>query len=312
MKESLVSIIVPIFKAEKFLPKCLDSILAQSYQNLEIVLVDDGSPDNCPKICDEYAKKDARIKVIHKQNSGVANTRNVGLDNATGDFFAFVDSDDWIEPNYVQTMLDKQKQYDCDFVCCSVMDVAEKDGSKNPNIPVNEDEVLCGKDIIAQYYAKYCTILTVPWNKLYKRQIFDNLRYPKDRMYYDDTAIILQLLAVTKKIVIIKDVLYNYFKRDNSLMSSKISKQNVTDIILNFQDRVEFLLQNKLNEFVSEEIARRFCDMGWAYRTCKDKPTKKHIKTEFKALWKKYHKYIKLNSLPAIKMYINAAIIKLF
>ena len=99
MNEPLVSVIVPVYKVEKYLDKCIESIVGQTYENLEIILVDDGSPDNCPTMCDEWAQKDSRIKVIHKENGGLSSARNAGLDACTGDYIGFVDSDDWIEPD---------------------------------------------------------------------------------------------------------------------------------------------------------------------------------------------------------------------
>lgn len=113
-----ISIIVPIYNVEKYLQKCVDSILCQTYKNLEIILVNDGSPDNCPAICDEYAKKDKRIKVIHKQNGGVSSARNAGLDVATGKYVQFVDSDDWVEPEYSKTMINLIEENNCDLGIC--------------------------------------------------------------------------------------------------------------------------------------------------------------------------------------------------
>lgn len=113
-----ISVIVPVYKAEKVLNKCIDSILAQTYTNLEVILVDDGSPDKSSVICDQYAERDSRVKVIHKKNSGVSSARNCGMDMATGDYCTFVDSDDFIEPVMYQAMMEKAEQYDCDVVMC--------------------------------------------------------------------------------------------------------------------------------------------------------------------------------------------------
>lgn len=115
---SQISIIVPVFKSELYLKRCIDSILCQTFTNYELLLIDDGSPDSCPEICDEYARKDERIKVIHKKNAGVAAARNSGLDIATGEYVTFVDSDDWIEPDMYQSMMDIARTYECDVVMC--------------------------------------------------------------------------------------------------------------------------------------------------------------------------------------------------
>ena len=110
-----ISVIVPVYKVEKYLDKCVESIVNQTYKNLEIILVDDGSPDNCPAMCDEWAEKDERIRVIHKENGGLADARNAGMDIATGDYIGFVDSDDWIEPNMYEVLLKNALKYDADI-----------------------------------------------------------------------------------------------------------------------------------------------------------------------------------------------------
>ena len=114
-----ISVVVPVYNVEKYLRKCIDSIINQTYKNLEIILVDDGSPDKCGEICDEYAKKDNRVKVIHKKNAGVSSARNDGIDNATGEYIIFVDSDDWLEDNAIEIMVDKLNEYDYDCVFCN-------------------------------------------------------------------------------------------------------------------------------------------------------------------------------------------------
>ena len=111
----MISIIIPVYKTEPYLRKCVDSVLAQTYTNLEVILVDDGSPDDCGKICDEYAAKDSRVKVIHKENGGLSSARNCGLDVATGKYIGFVDSDDWIDPDMYETLLGLLLRYDADI-----------------------------------------------------------------------------------------------------------------------------------------------------------------------------------------------------
>ena len=120
MKKNKVSIIIPVYKVEPYIDECLNSIVNQTYSNLEIILVDDGSPDTCPQKCDEWASKDSRIRVVHKQNGGLSSARNAGMDVATGDFFMFVDSDDFIESNMVESLLDIHKKQESDITCCEV------------------------------------------------------------------------------------------------------------------------------------------------------------------------------------------------
>ena len=118
MNEPLVSVIVPVYKVGKYLDKCVESIVGQTYKNLEIILVDDGSPDNCPAMCDKRAERDSRIKVIHKQNGGVSSARNVGIDAAQGEFIGFVDSDDWLEPDMYDCIVKNALEYNADISRC--------------------------------------------------------------------------------------------------------------------------------------------------------------------------------------------------
>ncbi len=309
MKQKLISIIVPVYKVEKYLSKCIDSIINQTYKNLEIILVDDGSPDNCPKICDGYAKKDKRIKIIHKENGGLSSARNAGLDIMTGEFVAFLDSDDYIEPTYIEIMAEKQVKYNADLVNCGVKDIIENTGEEIIKVSVKEDVVLENEEIIKQFFSTYN--LTVAWNKLYRKEIFATLRYPQGRIF-EDAAIILNVLSKCKKLVIIPDVLYNYLKREGSIMNCNISEKKINSLIENFIDRTEFLIENNYKQFLSQEVSTQARDFGFLYRTCKNKVIKKQIKSKFLPLWKKYKKYAKLNSKASIKMLLNVGYIKLF
>ena len=122
MSKSLISVIVPVYKVENFLDRCVESIVGQTYENLEIILVDDGSPDNCPAMCDKWAEKDGRIKVIHKENGGVSSARNAALDIVSGDYICFVDSDDWIDPGMYEFLYKNSQKYDADISCCGIFD----------------------------------------------------------------------------------------------------------------------------------------------------------------------------------------------
>ncbi len=265
----LVSVIVPVYKVEKYLEKCVESIRNQTYQNLEIILVDDGSPDNCPKMCDELAKKDTRIKVVHKQNGGLSSARNAGIDIAKGDFIAFVDSDDWVEKDYISTMLRKQKEYGADLVCCSICDVIESTGEKIPHPQVKKDLIIEKKNIFKEYYKNFKTNLTVAWNKLYKKSIFKKLRYVEGRIY-EDVAMVLPLLGEVENVVLIPDVLYNYFRIDDSITGTNYSKEKVDSLIKNFDERVLYVKKH-CPKFVRRETTLRLNDLGWVCKESNDK-----------------------------------------
>ncbi len=204
---SKVSIIVPIFNVENRLYKCIDSIIAQTYKNLEIILVDDGSSDSCPSICDKYNKEDNRVVVIHKQNGGLSSARNVGLDIATGDYICFVDGDDYINPNMIETLVytaikEAADIVHCDFECVdqegNILDIAKRGYDKICSF--NAYETICG-------YVKDYKVKVVSWNKLYNRHLFDNLRFDEGYVY-EDELIFPKLISKSKKNIILNEKLY--------------------------------------------------------------------------------------------------------
>ena len=211
---SLISVIVPIYKVEKYLRKCVESILSQTHTNLEIILVDDGSPDNCGAICDEYAKQDARIKVIHKPNGGLSDARNAGLDIMTGEYVAFVDSDDWIGPRMYETLLQMLKQFQADMAFGAVADDLEQDG-KVTTVKVSNygDEPFSESAVEAM--RRYFHGSWAAWDKLYKADLFRDIRYPVGEIN-EDEAIVLQLLSKCSCVCYTNEVFYHYMRRPSS------------------------------------------------------------------------------------------------
>lgn len=165
-RNELISIIVPVYKVEKYINRCVDSILAQTYKNLEVILVDDDSSDSCPTICDEYAKKDNRVRVVHKKNEGVSAARNDGISIANGKFICFVDSDDYVAENYVQKMVEEQQKNNADVVFCSYYNVCNKVVSK-----ASEDL----KELV--YNKKIEMFFSTPNNVMFNLAIVDKKRY---------------------------------------------------------------------------------------------------------------------------------------
>ena len=307
---NLVSVIVPVYKVEKYLEKCVDSIINQTYKNLEIILVDDGSPDNCSKMCDLYAKEDKRVKVIHKQNGGLSDARNAGLDIMTGDFVCFVDSDDWVEKNYVEEMLNIQQKTNADVVACGINLVNEENGKSSIYYNINQTTIFETHDIIENYYNGNGIISGVAWNKLYKKEIFNNLRYPKG-ILFEDVAIILNILFQCEKVVILKDMLYNYLDRQGSIMKSNWNHQKLVSKLFMFEKRLDFLLEQNINEYLNKELQIRINDVCWTYRELKDKTEKKWFKKEILEKWKKYKKFFKLTK-NSIKTYLNIIYLRFF
>lgn len=211
---SLISVIVPIYKVEKYLRKCVESILSQTHTNLEIILVDDGSPDNCGAICDEYAKQDARIKVIHKPNGGLSDARNAGLDIMTGEYVAFVDSDDWIGPRMYETLLQMLKQFQADMAFGAVADDLEQ-GGRVTTVKVSNygDEPF--SEGVVEAMRRYFHGSWAAWDKLYKADLFRDIRYPVGEIN-EDEAIVLQLLSKCTRVCYTNEVFYHYMRRPSS------------------------------------------------------------------------------------------------
>lgn len=230
MEKDLISVIIPVYKVEEYLEKCIESVLKQTYTNLQIILVDDGSPDNCGKICDEYAKKDPTIEVIHKVNGGLSDARNVGIAQAKGKYIGFVDSDDYIKEDMYEILINLIKEYDADVSICNLYDVIDgKEYIRNNENGIQEysrleilKEVLLDKNI--QSYA---------WNKLYKKELFDEIKYPIGKKY-EDIGTTFYVFEKCNKIVVTSKPEYYYLKRSDSLVNN-VTESTVldyTDIII--------------------------------------------------------------------------------
>lgn len=232
MKLPLISVIVPVYKAELYLDQCLTSILNQTYKNLEIILVDDGSPDSCPVKCDEYAVKDARVKVVHKKNGGLCDARNIGVNVATGAYIAFIDDDDVVHETYIERLYGSLVQTSSDMVVCQFLEFKE-----NKDICVetttNERYILSGKDAVKDLYERRCGlksnrsfgIFVTVWGKLYSRWQFENIEFPVGKMVDDEAAVPL-LLYQAKNVCVISDILYYYRCTANSITHAPFSLKN--------------------------------------------------------------------------------------
>lgn len=251
-----VSVIVPVYNVEKYLPKCIDSIMKQSYSKLDIILVDDGSTDASGAICDSYATKDSRITVLHKRNGGLSDARNHGLDKATGEYVLFVDSDDYIHPQMVAILMEALEKNAADIAVCGFREVREEETITPPDIGESEKiaSAFSGNEKYEQLYFNNLQTV-VAWNKLYRRHIFEKLRYPVGKLQEDEYIIHL-LLYEAQKLVYIKADLYYYVQRQNSIMG-KVSLNNVWDGYLALQERADFFrtkeissayTQNKINQ----------------------------------------------------------------
>ncbi|MET7030254.1 glycosyltransferase family 2 protein [Sediminicola luteus] len=222
-----ISVIVPIFRIEKYLPKCIDSLLNQSFLDFELILVDDGSPDNCPKICDDYAKLDDRIKVVHKKNGGLVSARKEGLKNAQGKYISFVDGDDWVDEFYLDILFKLAEANDADLVVTGrFREFNGKIETVKPQMAgiYNEKEL---KSLIlpnAIYNGEFCAhgISTYVWNKLFKRELLCKILFdvPDEIVMGEDAAITYAYLSISKSLVISRIPLYYYRQRHDSIVKS--------------------------------------------------------------------------------------------
>lgn len=226
--EILVSVIVPIYNVEKYLEKCVDSIVNQSYKNIEIILVDDGSKDRCSQICDELIKEDSRIKVIHKENGGLSDARNTGIESAKGDYILLVDSDDFIHPDMIKDLLNLALKYDAEIVECGVKDVVEGTDVKWKNFcEMNESIYNREKALLKVLDYNNCRI--VAWNKLYKANLFKSIKYPVGKIHEDEFTT-PYLIEKCNTYINTPNQYYAYIKRENSIMTSKFNLKRI-DII---------------------------------------------------------------------------------
>lgn len=211
-----ISVIVPVYKVESYLARCVDSILAQTFTNFELILVDDGSPDNCPVLCDEYARKDLRIVVIHQKNGGLSSARNAGIDwvfsNSDSQWISFIDSDDWVHPQYLEALYQGAMQLELPVSCCGFQRV--KEGTAPDCVECYS--VSCRNTADVYQSKNGCGIDAYAWRFLYHRKLFGDIRYPVGKLW-EDVSTTHKLIFQSELIAEIEADLYFYFYRDNSI-----------------------------------------------------------------------------------------------
>lgn len=298
----LISVIVPVYRIEKYISRCINSILNQTYKNLEIILVNDGSPDNCGIICEKYANKDKRIKVIHKENGGLSDARNEGLRTFQGIYVTFVDGDDWISKFYIENLYNAIRSSEADLAISNFENV--KKNCKIKKSPINtllnmqvvtvED---CFKKLLNQRGVE-----TSAWGKMYRKNIIKDLQYPVGKLY-EDIPVTTQAISRCSKIVIIDNIDYYYFQRNDSIQYEKFKIEKM-DAIYHMKDLNQYIKVQYPN-LCPDADSRYFCTLCNVFFQI----TSSEYKKEQNFIWSeilKIRKYVILNRHGRLKARIGA------
>lgn len=255
-----ISVIIPVYNVEKYLKRCLDSVVNQTYKNLEIILIDDGCTDGSGNICDEYAAKDKRIIVIHKENGGLSNARNKGLDICTGEYISFIDSDDWIEKDFYEYVFNNVKNSDL-----LIFDYYITNGKNSKRIKYKNIEFEISKEKCLMELTK-AEIQSYAWNKVYKVNLFDDIRFPKGRNY-EDQAIMHLIVEKSTKIKYCNKAFYNYYQNQNGITHT-VNYKNYRDFLYVNILRGRFLKNKypKVYEYHLNYIYSAISKLCWLYK----------------------------------------------
>ena len=258
MTTPLISVIVPVYRVEEYLERCVKSILSQTYKNLEVILVDDGSPDQCPAICDACAEKDARVKVIHQENKGLSGARNAGIDAASGEYLAFVDSDDYVSPHFIEELYQLLQDTGCAIGQCRFSYV------KGDGLVEEGDSAFCiyrGESLMEQLYRpeEKATCFVVAWNKLYRAELFKEtgIRYPEGRIH-EDEATTYRLFHEAKKLAFLDRALYGYYTENGGSITSVFSAKRLQWLTAH-EERIAFFKKNGYEKLLPAAY-RKLCD----------------------------------------------------
>lgn len=260
----LISVIVPVYNVEKYLNRCVDSIINQTYSNLEIILIDDGSTDTSGQICDEYKEKDERVYVIHQINGGLSVARNTGIDNANGNYLTFVDSDDLIHPQYIETLYKVIKKDNSDIV---IADYERFDEFNKIDLEINdgtkyESNLLSNNEILTSFIQlkNNSRFVSSCW-KLFKKEVIGNIRFPKGRLFEDEFTV-YKFIYNANKISIIDKILYFYYVNPKSI-TNNLNYNKMFDHFDAMFEQSCFFEKNKLNDLYKKSILNFLNSNSW-------------------------------------------------
>lgn len=295
MKEK-ISVIIPIYNVEDYLEQCVESILNQTYTNLEIILVNDGSTDSSGEICDRYKNIDKRIKVIHKENGGLSDARNYGIEASTGDYIAFLDSDDWADKNLYMTLYKNIKKNHADISICNFKKYySDKDIEKQE---LNEVKCYSNIEALERLYCNDAVIMVVAWNKLYKRKVIGDLRFPVGKIH-EDEYLTPMIIYNANKISYINNELIYYRQRENSITNKKFNIKRL-DYLYALENRNRFFKDNNLDKLHNNGVEKYiYSIINIFFEVEKSnienkKEVKKILKEKFKIIIKENNKQNKI------------------
>ena len=304
---SKISVIVPIYNVEKYLPICIESIINQTYKNLEIILVNDGSTDNCRKICDKYARKDNRIKVIHKENGGLSDARNVGMEYATGDYIYFIDSDDYIDIKTIEILYKNLKKYNADISMSRF--IRTNNNNFRSDLSNEKIKLYSNVESLNMLYNKEFTfhenyaLFICAWNKLYKKELLEGIQYPIGKLY-EDGATTYKILYKASLIVCSSLQLYYYYQREESISRKKFDETRFHRMDA-FKGQMNFYKEKNLKQ-IYYNCLNTYLNMIIEYYYLADKhpnceKIRKYLRREFNKELKQAKKNVKF---PEERIYI--------
>lgn len=282
MENNLVSVIIPVYNVEKYLKRCIDSVLNQSYKNLEIIIIDDGSKDKSKEICDSYKRKNKRVIVVHTKNKGLSEARNKGIEISKGEYISFIDSDDWVNPTYIEKLMALLLEYKGDISICNFEKVYNE---KMINKIYNEKiEIYTKEEALGELFKKEVVKFVVSWGKIYKKYLFNNIRFPKGR-YHEDEFTTYKLFGESKRIVSTNEKLIYYFKREDSITASSNDLEKILDVIEAYKEQIIYFNDKnyiKFKKIVERKLFSQYFQLP--------KYKNKELRNEYKIIFKEFPK----------------------
>lgn len=291
--QDLITLIIPVYMVESYLDRCISSIVRQTYENLEIILVDDGSKDSCPAICDRWARKDKRIRVIHRENGGLSAARNSGIETAQGEYLAFVDSDDFVSEEFIEALYQACKCTGSQIAQCRYEYVDGDVMTKDREEVTEPTEVFSGKEMIKGMSWRDGAYNVVAWNKLYHKSVFEGVRYPEGRIH-EDEATTHKLFYQAEQVAFVYRYLYGYYTGGTSITRDKFSLKRL-DWEWAVRNRLTFLEERQETEILIP-MYKIYMDgtIDLYYKIkelLQDEQTAKEIKERLKSTYKELKKY---------------------